>query len=59
MKNYLEYIEQLEKQLKESNDCLKSLLYVPEQVNWTCDPEGYKPAWLVSQIKENEELLAE
>lgn len=56
-KNYLEYIEELEKQLKESNDCLKSILYCPEQVNWSADPEAYKPQWLQVQIVNNERLL--
>lgn len=56
MKNYLEYIEELEKRLTESTHCLKSILYVPEQVNWNGE-EGYKPQWLVNQIKENENLL--
>lgn len=54
--NYLEYIEELEKALKESTNCLTSILYTPEQVNWSHDSE-YKPIWLKQRILNNEYLL--
>jgi hypothetical protein len=52
-------IRKLQMQLKESTECLKSILYVPEQVNWVYGEGSYKPAWLVNQIAENERFLGE
>lgn len=52
-----DYVLQLQNSLKDSNQCLVSILYAPEQVNWTCDPTGYKPAWLVNRIEENKIVM--
>ena len=43
-------LEKTQEALKDSNNKLNSILYVPEQVNWSHDSE-YKPIWLVQQIK--------
>jgi Pyruvate/2-oxoacid:ferredoxin oxidoreductase delta subunit len=53
------HIAKLEWQLKESNDCLKSIMYCPEQVKNFTDDGFYRPIWLVSQIAENEKVLGE
>ena len=48
-------IEKLQKQLRESNESLRSILYCPEQVNWSYG--GHKPSWLVNRIAQNNNLL--
>lgn len=57
--NDKERIAELEKALEKSTSCLKSLLYMPEQVRWYWDVDNVRhaPSWLTTRIAENEKML--